>query len=120
MELAHKGRIINCDVTRQDILNAEDIFGPDLGSLKGKTVRTASAQVRAGGLVPIPITIMAQYRRVVLCMDVMKVNKLPFLVTMSRAIKFGTMAWLKNAKTNTILLLDPEPLLTAWLHARDC
>ena len=33
----------------------------------------------------------------------MKVNKLPFLVTMSRAIKFGTVAWLKNAKTDTIL-----------------
>ncbi len=46
---------------------------------------------------------MAQYRRVILCVDVMKVNKMPFLVTMSRAIKFGTVAWLKNAKTNTIM-----------------
>jgi hypothetical protein len=47
---------------------------------------------------------MAQYRRVILCIDVMKVNKMPFLVTMSRAIKFGTVAWLKNAKANTILM----------------
>ena len=46
---------------------------------------------------------MAQYCRVILCVDVMKVNKLPFLVTMSHAIKFGTVAWLKNAKTDTIL-----------------
>jgi hypothetical protein len=105
MELANKGRIINCDVTRQDIINTDDIFGPDLGSLKGKTVRIASDQVRAGGLVLIPITIMSQYRRVVLYIDVMKVNKMPFLVrTMSRAIKFGTVAWLKNAKANTILM----------------
>jgi hypothetical protein len=103
MVLADKGRIRNCDVTQQDIINAKDIFGPEHGSLKGKTVRKASDQVRAGGMVPIPATIMAHYRRVVLCINVMKMNKIPFLVTMSCAIKFGMVAWLKNAKTNTIL-----------------
>jgi hypothetical protein len=103
MELATKGRIRNCDITRTDISNAEDIFGPEHGSLQGKTVRTASEQVRSGGLVPIPAAIMAHYQRVVLYIDVMKVNKMPFLVTISRAIKFGTVAWLKNAKSDTIL-----------------
>ena len=33
----------------------------------------------------------------------MKVNKMPFLISISRAIKFGTVAWLKNAKADTIL-----------------
>ena len=46
---------------------------------------------------------MEHYRRVVLCIDVMKVNKIPFLVTISRAIKFGTVAWLKNSKIETIM-----------------
>jgi hypothetical protein len=46
---------------------------------------------------------MAHYWPVVLCIDVMKVNKMPFLVTMSRAIKFGRVAWLKNAKLDTIM-----------------
>jgi hypothetical protein len=46
---------------------------------------------------------MAHYRKVVLCVDVMKFKKMPFLVTISWAIKFGTVAWLKNAKEDTIL-----------------
>jgi hypothetical protein len=104
LELAYTWQIINCNVTRQDIVNADDIFGPVLGSLKGKTIRKASDQVQAGGLVPIPLTIMKQYWQVVLCVDVMKVNKMPFLVTMSRAIKFGTVAWLKNAISTTIIM----------------
>jgi hypothetical protein len=33
----------------------------------------------------------------------MKVNKMPFLVTISWAITFGTVAWLKTAKTDIIL-----------------
>ena len=36
--------------------------------------------------------------------DVMKVNKMPFLVTISYSIKFRTVAFLKNAKIATILL----------------
>jgi hypothetical protein len=103
LELANKGRIINCNVTRQDILNVEHIFGPDTGSLKGKTIRNASYQVQYGNMVPIPEIIMAHYRKVLLCVEVMKVNKMPFIVTIIRAIKFGTVSWLNNANTYTIL-----------------
>jgi hypothetical protein len=103
LELANKGWIINCDVTRQEIFNAEHIFGPDPGSLKGKTVRKASDQVRAGSLEPISATIMAHCRKVVLCVYVVKVKKMTFLVTTSRGIKFGTVAWLDNSKAETIL-----------------
>jgi hypothetical protein len=36
----------NCPISRADILNAEFIFGPDVGSLKGKTVRRSPHVVR--------------------------------------------------------------------------
>jgi hypothetical protein len=32
-----RNQLPNCPITRDDILAAEDIFGPDIGSLKGKT-----------------------------------------------------------------------------------
>ncbi len=37
MDLITKGQLPNCNVTRQDIVNAEDIFGPDTWSLQGNT-----------------------------------------------------------------------------------
>jgi hypothetical protein len=46
---------------------------------------------------------MAHCQKITLCIDVMKVNKMPFLASISRAIKFGTVAWLKNAKADAIM-----------------
>jgi hypothetical protein len=36
----------NCPINRQDILAAEHIFVPDVGALKGKTVRQSPNRVR--------------------------------------------------------------------------
>jgi hypothetical protein len=47
----------NCPITSRDILAADDIFGPDIGSLKGKTTRSAPSKVRPG-MVDIPAEII--------------------------------------------------------------
>ena len=92
--------IPNCPITTQDIQNAEFIWGPDLGSLKGKTVRSQPQAVHTQ-LYTIPLTIMEQYRNVTLSADVMKVNHIPFLMTISRHIKFGS-AGLKTQQSSAI------------------
>jgi hypothetical protein len=40
----------NCPVTRWEIAIAEDIFGPNIGSLKGKTVWSAATAINIVGL----------------------------------------------------------------------
>jgi hypothetical protein len=66
----------------------KNIFGPDIGSLKGKTVRHAPTPLDPS-LVDIPSHIMNHYREVVLGGDIMFVNRVAFFVTISRNIKFG-------------------------------
>ena len=94
--------IPNCPITRQDILVAEHIFGPDLGSLKGKTVRRKPRPVKVHTS-NIPATIMSRYRHVTLAADVMYVNKIPFFVSIARDIKFSTTQKLDGQKTPMLL-----------------
>ena len=67
----------DCPVTRSDISTADDIFGPSLGSLKGKTSTRPNEQVR-GNTKGVPIEIMERHKRTVLVIDVMFVNSIPF------------------------------------------
>ena len=93
--------IPNCPVTRRDALNAQLIFGPDLGSLKGKTVRSTSTEVQPI-LNDLPSEIMSQYRDVTLTADIFFVNKIMFFVTKSRHIQFSTVENIPNRKPDTI------------------
>ncbi|CAB9530779.1 expressed unknown protein [Seminavis robusta] len=46
---------------------------------------------------------MERYQSVTLSGDIMKVNKIPFMVTINTAIKFGTTEVIKNQKATTIM-----------------
>jgi hypothetical protein len=102
LRIVENNLLPNCPITRSDILAAEDIFGPDVGSLKGKTVRRAGETVKVT-TTSIPADLMDRYRNITLAADIMFVNKIPFFVTISRFLKFGTVEMIGNQKSTTIL-----------------
>ena len=91
----------NCPVTQGDARAANDIFGRNLGSIKGKTVRRANPHVEAG-TDPVPRRILRLHGRVILCIDIMFVNAIPFFITTSRNLRFGTVASIPNRRKSTI------------------
>jgi hypothetical protein len=101
LKLVDNNLIPNCPIGRSDVLAAEAIFGPNVKALKGKTVRQGELHIKSD-ILPIPRDIMSLYREVTLCVGIMYLNKIPFLLTISRNIKFATIKLLANRQENTI------------------
>ena len=87
-----------------------NILGPNLGSLRGKTVRRGNPHVEAE-IDPVPQQILQLYHNIQLTIDIVFVKKIPFFITLPCMIKFGTVEALPNpqvpmvvAKLKTVLL----------------
>ena len=90
--------LLNCPVTPADVEGAEQIFGPDIGSLKGKTTRR-NPPIIDSPISPVPASVLGQYRNVMLCIDIMYVNQVAMMISVSRNIKFATIEVIPNNKT---------------------
>jgi hypothetical protein len=89
--------IRNCTVTSTNVTNANEIFGPDRPTLRGKTVRILPPPVVTDYVQP-PQEIVTLNRNVTLLIDIMFVNSLPFMVSVSCTIKFTTVEYLHGRK----------------------
>jgi len=102
LRTVEKNQLVNCPVSRPDMVAADDLFGPNLGSLRGKTVRR-NAAITTTNEAMIPSMIKDQCQVVTMGIDIMFVNKIAFLVTMSESIEFGTVEHIENRQHETIL-----------------
>ena len=89
-------------LTKADIQAAEDIYGPNLGALKGKTVDCPNPHVPAG-VDHVPTSIMEVHHSVTLAIDVMFINKVAFLITTSCNLKFGIVEAISNRQIITVM-----------------
>ena len=99
--IADSQLIANLPIGCTDITAAEQIFGPNLGALKDKMPKHRSLPVddKIDG---VPPSILECFQKVVLAIDLMFVNKLPFLITISRGLHFGTIESLPNCQIPTV------------------
>ena len=118
LRMIDSGALINSPVTRQAVKDSISIWGNNVHSMKGRTTRSTPDEVNidASTIVPIPPYILDRHYQIVLCIDVMKVNKIPFLVSTSITIKFGTGAELVNMKTET--MVDKITIILQIYHNR--
>jgi hypothetical protein len=82
-------------VTISDIELAEKIFGQDIGSLKGKTVRRKPIPV-VEDYIEIPKELVAAQHAVKLCIDLINVNGLVFLTTIPKHLYYRTTQFITN------------------------
>ena len=87
--LVSSNMIANCPFSQNDVTNARSIFGPDLASVRGKTVRRTPAPVVAD-YVAVPRSLVEANKIVTLAADVFFVDGTAFLLTVARRIKFVT------------------------------
>jgi hypothetical protein len=74
--------ITNCPITTSNISNTHAMFGPDLASIRGKTVRRTPAPVVAD-YVAVPCSLVETNKVITMAADVFFVDSIAFLLTTS-------------------------------------
>jgi hypothetical protein len=104
MKIVENNLLPYCPIARKDIMAAENIVGPDVGLLKGKTMKHASTPMDAN-IFNIPMGIMSQCCDVVIAGDIMHTSKIPFLMTIARKLKFCTAELLPSQSSKSIIIV---------------
>ena len=93
--------IANLPITTADITLAEKIFGKDLGTLKGKTTKSKPMPIIRDNI-ETPPEIGDSRSSWELYVDIMFVNKMPYLTTITGALYYRTAIPMLNRKADEI------------------
>ena len=93
----------DCPITVNDFNNALEIYGKDVGAIKGKTVRLKPNPVVLTHPEPIPTNIKRKLQTMVLAADILYVDCVKIFTTITRQLQFTTVQMIKDRKMKTIL-----------------
>ena len=96
-KMVQTNQIKNCPVTKADFKVARHVYGHDISTLKGKNTRRKPIPV-VQEVVDIPKELSA-HRDVTLALDIVKVNNIPFLTTISLNLQYRTCQRIIPKKT---------------------
>ena len=103
VEFVRTNNLKNCPIDVSDCNRALQIYGPSVPAIREKTTRKQPDHVSMPIISPVPPLILTAHKNVELCADVCFVNNLPFLVTISRAIKLRTIDMISSTSNKSIL-----------------
>ena len=86
------GILRSSNISRDDIANAKHLFGPNHHIKRGKERRMKPIRVEPD-YCSVPASIMERHKNLTLVGDVMFVCGLPFLITLSRGVRFATVQY---------------------------
>ena len=101
IKLIGQGKLDKNNITAQDVVRALDIFGPDLGSLKGKTT---GHKAELEDELPV---IKTQFLNQIMYIDLMFVNSLPYLICVTNPLEYVMICKLSR-KNNSSLWVNLE------------
>ena len=102
LDIFDNNQLRNCPIDRSNVVAAEVILGPEVGSLQGKTACSSSAQVTYLK-VNIPPHLYEIYKDVSLSIDIMFINKVAFFMTKSKNIRFVSLEHITSRNHKIVL-----------------
>lgn len=101
-ELVRDKRLHNCNVSLNDVTNALAIYGQSRAVLRGGSTRRKPRVINTGYDIEIPRDFFKLHRFVTLAADVMFVNEIPFLTSVSLDIGFLTAEFLPSRRAENL------------------
>ena len=99
-----KGGIRECGIDQRHIKIAKMIYGPAKATIQGKTVQRKNKMPRETSILSgIPATIIERYGNVLLGIDVLHINMRPYVIAVSKHIKYIQCLGTANKNAETFL-----------------
>ena len=108
--------IHNCPVRPADDDIAENIFGPDMAALKGKSVRTTPKPVLEDWI-NLPEEIHKKHKRIELCMDIMYINGVGLMTAVDRSIRYRSIVEINSNNDDEALLSALDLIIQKYVKA---